>query len=242
MEIRYKFEQIEKVLYKQAHKIRKYFPDKYEVDELVNEVWLKGKIQKLDDVRFVAKRAYFDMIDYIRSIDGRHVMRGGEYKKPVKGFTNQHDMYKFSKFPDNEQDFFDTLPSKGRTDIEVMIDKEQVEYILSCLPKREVEVLRTYYFGEKNLRETGEELGITECRVSAIRKSALQLTAIAAKLCREYPDILRDQEKNHSFDANLFSHRPVKEEKLEEVLPEYVADFEIDNECAICEESFYNYG
>jgi RNA polymerase sigma factor (sigma-70 family) len=235
MEIKYKFEQIEKVLYKQAHKIRKYFPNKYEVDELVNEVWLRGKIQKLDDVRFVAKRAYFDMIDYVRSIEGRHVMRGGEYKKRARGFTNYHDALTRSN-PSNENDFFDSSPIQGRTDIEAMIDKEQAEYILSCLPEQEAEVLRVYYFGEKNLKETGEILGLSECRTSSVRRSALQLTAIAARLFKEYPDILRDQENNNSFDANLFSHRPVYETKLEEVLPEYVADFEIDNECATSEE------
>ena len=85
------------------------------------------------------------------------------------------------------------------------------------------------------LKETGEELGITECRVSSIRKSALQLTAIAAKLFKEYPGILKNQKKNNSFDANLFSHRPIHGEKFEEVLPEYVADFEIDNEHSISE-------
>jgi RNA polymerase sigma factor (sigma-70 family) len=244
MEVRYKFEQVEKHLYKQAHRIRKKFPNKYELNELVNEVWLKGGIQKVDDIRFVASRAYHDMIDYIRSIEGRHVMRGKNYKEPKKGFikkslTNQHDIYTRKAFHNGDHfshDFFSDQAYERRTDMDAMIDKEQVEYILSCLPKREVEVLRTYYFGEKDLKETGKELGITEGSVCNIRKRALQLTAIAARLFKEYPDILRDQKKNNSFDAGLFSHKAPKEEKLEEVLPEYVADFEIDNEYSTSEE------
>lgn len=240
MEVRYKFEQVEKHLYKQAHKIRKIFQNRYELDELVNEVWVRGKIQKLNDIRFVAKRAYFDMVDYVRSIEGRHTMRGENYRAPKKGFikkslTNQHDRFKMS-YPDMEQDFFNSLPYEGRTDTEVMIDKEQAEYILSCLPKREAEVLRKYYFEEKNLKEIGKELGVAEVTVSSTRRRALQLTAIAARLFKEYPNILRDQKKNDSFNALMFSGRPPKKDKLEEILPEYVADFEIDNEYSTSEE------
>jgi hypothetical protein len=109
------------------------------------------------------------------------------------------------------------------------------------LPEQEAKVLRTYYFGEKNLKETGVAIGLSECRASQLRISALQLTAIAARLFKEYPNILRDREKNNSLSAMKFLHRPPfeekpKEEKLEEILPEYVSDFEIDNEYSTSEE------
>lgn len=239
MEIRYKFEQIEKVLYKQAHRIRRKFPNRYELDELVNEVWVKGSIQKLDDIRYVASRAYYDMIDYLRTIEGRDFMRGGTFHNRAKHITNYHDIYRYSA--DNssdgfEHDFFNDLAYKGRTGTEVMIDEEQAEYILSCLPERESEVLRKYYFEEKNLKEVGKELCMAEGTVSSIRKGALQLTAIAARLFKEYPNILRDQQENDSFNAQIFSSKLPKEDKLEEILPEYVADFEIDNEYSTSEE------
>lgn len=234
-EVRYSFEQLEKILYKQAHRVKKFFPNRYEVDELVNEVWVKGNIQKLDNIKYVATRAYYDMIDYLREVEGRQFMRKGVFYNRPKYVTNMHNIKR--KFdPDAEHDFFDDVASERRTDIETMIDKEQAEYILSCLPEREAEILRVYYFGEKNLKEVGKELGITEGSVCKIRKRALQLTAIAARLFKEYPDILRDQKKNNSFDAGLFSHKAPKEEVLEEILPEYVVDFEIDNECAANEE------
>ena len=39
----------------------------FEIHELINEVWQKGKIQKLENIKFASKRARNDMIDYIRN-------------------------------------------------------------------------------------------------------------------------------------------------------------------------------
>ena len=59
-------EQILRILNTVARKYSKRSKGKFEVDELVNEVWLYGYVQKLKDIQLVWLRARLDMIKYMR--------------------------------------------------------------------------------------------------------------------------------------------------------------------------------
>jgi len=48
-----------------------------------------------------------------------------------------------------------------------------LEARLSALTERQQDVLRMYYFEDRNMRDIGEQLGITESRVSQLHSAAL---------------------------------------------------------------------
>ena len=64
------YEKLRPILYKIASKYARAYHFKYEIDELINEVWLAGRVQNLADIRFATRRISFDIIDYIRQQEG----------------------------------------------------------------------------------------------------------------------------------------------------------------------------
>ena len=67
------YKELESLLYKWAHYFSKRSNRQFEPDELINELWLKGGIQKLKNVKLASNRIKFDMIYYIR--DFYHLRR-----------------------------------------------------------------------------------------------------------------------------------------------------------------------
>lgn len=217
--LRYEFEEVESVLYKQAHKIMKEFndlcPNKFELDELVNSVWVKKNIQELDNPKYIAARAYWDMVDYARTIIGSHFKRGkdktGYYKTPKKVnlITNKHENKNLEKAPDW---FSNAIQDERSTYFKNIDDRDEINNLLSCLSGRKLEVLKKYFLEEKSLVEIGEEYGIKDSTVCNCKRAALE---------------------------HIRSHHNIKIKKedknipLENILPEYVSDFEIGNDCAI---------
>lgn len=220
--VRYPFKEVEKILYKQAHKVKKFFPNRYEVDELVNEVWLKGSIQKLDRIGYVAGRAYWDMIDYIRSIEGRDFMRNGLLISRPKHITNFHHV-KRKFYKDAEHDYFDDIESREGNQFDIIDNKEHLDRLLECLPDKKRDILEKYYLEGMTLVEIGDLYGLIDCSVSKHKKTAIGLI-------REFHDIEVESESRL-----VMVNVPMKQlvPPLEEILPEYVSDYEIDNECAM---------
>lgn len=65
------FEEIKLHLFKWANIISRTGNGKYDFWELVSAVWLKDKVQHVSRIEFVSYRAKQDMIDYIRTQEGR---------------------------------------------------------------------------------------------------------------------------------------------------------------------------
>ena len=66
-----------------ARKISIFWNNKFEINELVNEAWIKGIHFNSTDIPLILRRAKFDMIDYIRRQTGRIKecdKKGKEYK------------------------------------------------------------------------------------------------------------------------------------------------------------------
>jgi RNA polymerase sigma factor (sigma-70 family) len=239
VEEKFIFKEIENHLYKQALRIHTKYPNKCEIDELVNEVWIKGNIQKLDNIKYVSRRAYFDMIDYMRKKEGRDFMRGGVYTHRSKEINNMHGVDSGSG-PNNSHDFNDDFfnaveDTKEKNEIDVD-NKDLVEYIFSCISEKDSNVLRKYYFEELTLKEIAAELNCSMCKVSKMRSEMLQLIPIIARLDMKEYRLTESQKKKNSTDGRRTARKTPVREKIEEILPEYVSDFEIDNNSAVEEE------
>ena len=225
-DVKYTFEQVENILYKQAHKVHEVWLNKYEVDELVNEVWLKGDIQKLNNIKFVSSRAYWDMIDYIRISEGRDLIRKSGIIKRPKYINNMHDILHDRESSSRKgYDFFDDIESKEQ-DISKFIDnKDEIDYLLKCLPKKKRIILEKYFLEGMSLTEVGEILGLKDVTVCNFKRMAIERI-------RKYNNI-----KPINSKILRIINTPKKQVlPLEEVLPEYVVDYEIDNECALEED------
>ncbi len=229
IEIRYTFKEVEKNLYKQALKIINKFPNKYEVDELVNEVWLMGNIQKVKDIRYVSRRAFFDMIDYIRKIEGRPIGSNGVVNKYHKReLTNQ----------DGIIIFFNNIENKGRTYIDEVNDKDEVNFVLSHIPEKYKDFLIKYYFKHMTLKEIGKTEGRCENTMSTKRKKALEFIREEEIITTDKRLTNSQKNQKNPFDSRwkYDSNRKNKIKEPINVLPEYVSDFEIGNESALEEE------
>ncbi|MCD6436260.1 MAG: sigma-70 family RNA polymerase sigma factor [Clostridiales bacterium] len=213
----FNFEEVENILYKQAHKIRCLFPNKYELDELVNEVWVKGSIHKLDNIKYVASRAHWDMIDYLRKVEGRKITKNGKQVNSLSFRTNMHDIKPWSE---HSNDMFEYISS--REDFTKLIDNnDEIEHLFRCLNKKEIKLLTEFFINEKSLIEVGEIFGVTGPRISNAKKKAIEVIRYMNDI------IVKKIEKKKVSNKNI---------PLVNILPEYVADFEIDNECGVGDE------
>lgn len=60
------YEQLAPLMYKIAGEFAQASRGRFEPAELVNEVWLKGNVQRLKSIKFAPKRIRYDIIDYMR--------------------------------------------------------------------------------------------------------------------------------------------------------------------------------
>ena len=163
------YKQLKPVLYTVA---KRFTNHKYEIDELINEVWLLGNVQKSADIRLVYRRCYYDIIDYLRTQEGRKEQTclrkpSNKYRVHFKSmdadteFTNngEHDTYKIFMGAEDENlnqvDFDD--------DIDLLLKK-------LCNSPREKLIVRLKLKGYKQ-KEIGLAIGLTESRISKILKN-----------------------------------------------------------------------
>ncbi len=224
-DVRFTFEQLKGIIYKQAVKMSNKFNGKYEVDELVNEVWATGTIQKLKTIKFASSRAYYDMIDYIRRMEGRHILRKGVFFPSPKEKTNAHN------FISSAFDFFANQPSRERNPIDYVGDKDQVKYILSTLPKRHLNIIKKYFLDEIPLKDIAKELGIKICTASNTKNRILR-NIVNDKYINKR---LKKVRKTKKVDKAKKVINKTNNISMETILPEFVVDFEIDNKCSVAE-------
>ena len=74
-------------------------------------------------------------------------------------------------------DFFDSLPDTDANDAELLTvrqgERDLVRQAMTLLPAREREILCKSFFENMRLREIGEEMSVTESRISQLRTQAL---------------------------------------------------------------------
>lgn len=231
------FEQVEKPLYAAAWAMHRKFP-MYEVHELVNEAWLQGDIQRVEDIKFVKRRAYFDMVQYLRGQLGRNFMRSKDSTGNFREKTNKHDLFCPDWYDgDRRYDFFEShLIDDGLSYFDCVDNKEAADLVLSRLGKlnkRFVDILRMYYYDGMTMREIGDELDRKECTISVTISRALEVIKEEGLLVSDLriTDAHKAKGKQRKRQ-NTFWKPPEEEEELVDVLPEYVSDFEIENDSA----------
>jgi hypothetical protein len=207
-ETKFTFEEVRSHLYKQAIKVHKRFYGRYEINELVNEVWVKGSIQELENIKYVSARAYYDMIDYIRVIEGKCMTyKGMSYRAPraknnmhsstIDIGTQQLDI--FYGYGSHDRDFFDRQEDTKRSYIDYVDDKDEVEYILSHLSEQHLDFIKKHFFEGLTLKEIAKQFQIAKRTAWGRRHKILKNIRmermsifLRAKYLREYRKRKRD--------------------------------------------------
>ena len=149
------YEQLAPALYKWASILSHRFP-MFERDELVNAVWLMGRIQKVKHIKFASKRAKCDMIDYIRMQTGSRLRR----KLPkvcsleTSIDSNGHMLKSIISYTCN-----------GMAEVDA---KDLFKRLCKGLSKRDVKVLKLRVLDGLNMREIAEKMGFTQSNASII--------------------------------------------------------------------------
>lgn len=166
-----------------ALRVNSNFGHKFEIDELVNESWIRGEFGDREiDIPILLREAYFRMIDYTRFVTGRKyrydkdgVKKEIKLKRP-KYLTNL-DTDNDEREPGNNLDsFLDMKCSVMDEGCEAVDNKDLMDYIISESEPttKQAQVLRKHFLEGKTLGEVGKELGgIKECTVSTHKKRAI---------------------------------------------------------------------
>ena len=102
-----------------------------------------------------------------------------------------------------------------------MDDRDEINYLLKCLSNKERTILEKYFLEEMTLVDVGVMLGLKGTTICNSKKEAM-------KEIREVHNIEVSEEKIARQRNN-----PIQQDPLQNILPEYVADYEIDNKCAV---------
>jgi RNA polymerase sigma factor (sigma-70 family) len=151
---------------------RKYTSHKYDFWELINAVWEMGRIQKLSDIRFAWNRVTLDMIDYMRTQEGRRIWdkrckRHGEpnWKKRTKFHSYDVPVDQSDDLGDSFQENIKTIDcSYGDIDFN---DELKLLVRRSCNNPRDRLVFRLRLEGY-NMKEISEMVGCDQSRISQI--------------------------------------------------------------------------
>jgi RNA polymerase sigma factor (sigma-70 family) len=212
------FEDISGILYNQAYKLCKKYGDRFEADELVNEAWLIGDVQRQENIKYVGNRAYWDMMEYIRRETKGRITKYREQKgeKGVhKEITNIDVEDKLSYFEQIECD------SIKRSD-QRCEDLDFLGHVMSNIRRSGSHFLMMYYFDHLTLKELGKRYGIEETSACNKKKKIIE-------------DIQSELRESENF---TISKKKGSNHRLYDIIPEYVSDYEIDNDCSLYDDEF----
>ncbi len=155
-----------------AKGLSSFWNNKFEVNELVNEAWIKRKRLKSTDIPLILRRAKFDMIDYIRCQEGRlqSIDENGKKRYKPKHITN------IVFIDDNNEEqkaFIFDRPVEDKSFLSLE-NKELIDILLEETTDREETVIRKYFLEEKSLKEVGKEMSRLRCRMgSSLKRNGL---------------------------------------------------------------------
>lgn len=151
--------------------IAKHWNYKFDVDELVNEAWIRSLRYDFSDVPLIMRRAKMDMIDYIRKQMGRR-------KYNLKFITNADEVLCIA---DNERHGDHYLSGRSIFDVPHedknllgMEQKELIKLLLTNPTPQQLAIMFHYYFDEMTLKETARLIGKSEPRISCVVRDGLE--------------------------------------------------------------------
>ena len=166
------FEEIMPAMLKWAY----YFANhRFDPWELINSAWAYGKVRFLpkSKVKLASKRIKYDMIDYMRNRDGlkarRHAEKTGN-PLPAIGNFSELEAITNAKTP-----IADSLPAKT-TLIDDIATKDVLDFLTNrpSLSRTDKLILKLYFIKGFTMLEIAEIIGVSESRVSQIRKNLLE--------------------------------------------------------------------
>ncbi len=138
----------------------------FDVWELINEVWLQGRVQKVAFPRYLPSRVRYDVLDAIRRI---------------KKTRRKHQIV--LKSDDLLAEKFSSPKSAGLSLVE---QKDSFEFFTKNLPAKQREAIYQIFWEGKSQREAAVALGITQGAVCGHLKRAIR--AIEGKVRKEQYD------------------------------------------------------
>lgn len=141
---------------------------KYDYWELVAEVWLRGSVQRLPDIRMAYTRVAYDAIDYMRNQEGRCRLKTGKADR-----RQQAAMFSYEQlcFDNDDATPLGELTCSAPDLSGRVLDRHEAAFWMRGLTRQErlCLVLRAEGFLED---EIGEVLGVCGSRVSQILSQA----------------------------------------------------------------------
>jgi len=170
-----KFEEVLPAITAVASHLSYVWQRKFEVDELVNEAWIRGSDVKQADAPLLVSRAKLDMIDYIRHQLGRvgtYLYKGQvKHKKPHPVYITNLDSEAQEEF-NHPNSFFDG--EKTDKNLEHLENEELLMKLLLHEPSPEqLASIFYHYFEEMTLREVGGILNRSESNICQLVKKGL---------------------------------------------------------------------
>jgi RNA polymerase sigma factor (sigma-70 family) len=156
------YDEVKYGLYKAAGKLRIKYNNKFETHELVNEAWLKGDFQKMENPKLAIHRAQYDMRDYIRTSEGG---RREVFKKP-RLYTNTLNQ--------GEHDFGISSPSLMDKNLKKLEQKEEIEKMLNCCSEKEREILNLHFLQNLKFTEIEKITGLSSGAISKRKRLAIE--------------------------------------------------------------------
>jgi len=159
------YKQLEKALWKAAHIYAHKSEHRYEPAELVNEVWSMGRIQRLSTIEFAFQRACLDIIDYMRSQEGReyyYKVRKPTYKKKAK-------VSSYNTLNAEGSELINVIESNDYSVFSKIASEDERKFLFSRVTNNATErLILNMRYEEFTLIEIANVIGITESRVSQI--------------------------------------------------------------------------
>ena len=146
----------------------KYQSNDFEYWELINAVWAKGDVQKLEHEQFISGRVKWDMIDYMRSI---HDFRRDRRKEAADKHIERQ--YSMNQLLDNAE-IGDFIENKTAEPVQSSLEtKDYFDWLARGLSKNEAILLKMRFIDEQKLKDIALILNMTESRVSQVLSQLL---------------------------------------------------------------------
>lgn len=151
------YKQIEPLFHKV---LRRYCSKKYELDELTNEVWLRGRVQKATTRAHCVWLMKRDVMNYMKQCEGRFVKGRPQARKRTTFISLQAIRCR-------------GLSTKEPGPLACAVERELKERLLTGLETIEQQILLMRWNG-LNYREAGLATGLSKSRVAAIGKAVVE--------------------------------------------------------------------
>ncbi len=161
------YEQVEPHLYKWARHFAYISSGRFQTEELVAEVWLMGKVQNVKNIKFASRRAKHDIIDYMRTQNGRKGYQEYEFKRSTTSLqTAMGDQ-------EDDQQLEQLVASRADAGFNRIDTKDLFDRLCRGMCRQETLILKLRFIEDMRQTEIGKALDMSESRVSQLLTNLL---------------------------------------------------------------------